>query len=372
MKPWIPDQLPLAVLDAGRLISAVGEANAALSGYDGLLRGMVNPGLMLSPLLANEAVLSSRIEGTQATLGDVFESDAGEEEDDPEKKADLDEVLNYRAAMREASDALRERPITLGLIRALHAILMRGVRGQDKEPGTFRTEQNWIGPKGCQMEQANFVPPNPIIMGEHLDSLELYVAGEDLDPLVQAAVFHAQFEIIHPFKDGNGRLGRLLIPLFIFCKNRIHVPMFYLSGYLDTNRDEYYGRLRAITDHSEWNEWVLFFLRAITHQARLNTSVAQSMMDLYEKTKTDVQEATHSRYSAQITDMLFKNPIFRISTMTILAEIPAPTSHQLVKSLIDNKIVTQIRQSSGRRPALYVYPKLMNLAEGRVIFAEPN
>lgn len=370
MNAWIPAQLPISNLDPARLIGLVGQANAALAGYDGLLRGMVNPEIMLSPLTTQEAVLSSRIEGTQATVGDILESDAGEEFD-AAKSADVEEVMNYRSALRAASDSLKDRPIRLTLVRALHSILMKGVRGQNKDPGKFRTTQNWIGPIGCTQEQANFVPPSPLQLQDHLEAWETYILGEDLDPLIQAAVVHAQFEIIHPFIDGNGRIGRLLIPLFLFCKERIHRPMFYLSGYLESHRDEYYARLRAITDRGEWNEWVLFFLRAIIEQANSNKKVATSVIELYDEMKLKVRDATRSQHSAQIVDALFQSPVFRISSLQNKAEIPQATAHKVAQQLVDAKVVVQVREGRGRRPGLYVFPRLVNLSEGRVVFKEP-
>jgi Fic family protein len=363
MKPWIPDHLPVP-LDAAKLITALGQANDALGRYDGLLRGMVNSDLMLSPLTNQEAVLSSRIEGTQATLGDVLESDAGEQFDEA-KHADVEEVLNYRRALRMAGDMLADRPITLQLIRQLHQVLMDGVRGQDKEPGSFRVAQNWIGDKGCSIERAKFVPPSPIVVMEHMERWEAYIAGEHLDPLIQAAVLHAQFEIIHPFIDGNGRIGRLLIPLFLYSKNRIHRPMFYLSGYLERNRDEYYDRLRAITEKGEWDEWVAFFLGAVTSQAKTNEKAATDIHALYDDMKTLIPAATKSQYAAQITDALFKHPVFRVSSIEDGGTIPPASAHKIVQQLVDAGIVRQIRRGSGRRPSLYVLPRLMNLAEGR-------
>jgi Fic family protein len=367
MNPFIPADLPVRSLDAARLISALGRATDALGRYDGLLRGMVNADIMLSPLTNQEAVLSSRIEGTQATLGDVLESDAGEEFDEA-KNADIEEVLNYRQALLLANQSLTDRPITLGLVRSIHQILMKGVRGQDKEPGTFRNSQNWIGPKGCTQESASFVPPSPMIVMEHLQAWEQYIAGEDMDPLIQAAVMHAQFEIIHPFVDGNGRIGRLLIPLFLFSKARIHKPMFYLSGYLESHRDEYYGRLRAITDDGEWNEWVLFFMRAVTEQAQQNEYAATSIYGLYEEMKEAVRAATKSQYSASVTDTLFRKPIFRVSHVEDSGTVPPASAHKIVQQLIEAGVVRQIREGKGRRPGLYIFPRLLNIAEGRDIY----
>jgi Fic family protein len=297
-------------------------------------------------------------------LGDVLESDAGEQFDEA-KHADVEEVLNYRRALRMAGDMLADRPITLQLIRQLHQVLMDGVRGQDKEPGSFRVAQNWIGDKGCSIERAKFVPPSPIVVMEHMERWEAYIAGEHLDPLIQAAVLHAQFEIIHPFIDGNGRIGRLLIPLFLYSKNRIHRPMFYLSGYLERNRDEYYDRLRAITEKGEWDEWVAFFLGAVTSQAKTNEKAATDIHALYDDMKTLIPAATKSQYAAQITDALFKHPVFRVSSIEDGGTIPPASAHKIVQQLVDAGIVRQIRRGSGRRPSLYVLPRLMNLAEGR-------
>lgn len=367
MNPFIPDTLPVDSLEPRRLITALGQANDALGRYDGLLRSMVNAELMLSPLTTQEAVLSSRIEGTQATLGDILESDVGEEFD-PDKNADVEEVLNYRHALRLASRELGERQLTLGLVRSLHQILMTGVRGQDKEPGSYRNTQNWIGPHGCTMDNANFVPPSPLIVMEHLEAWERYMAGDDLDPMIQAAVAHAQFEIIHPFVDGNGRMGRLLIPLFLYSKGRIHQPMFYLSGYLEASRDEYYTRLRAITDRGEWNEWVLFFLGGVISQAKQNEQSATQIHALYEEMKVTVQKATHSQYSATITDTLFRSPIFRISTIEDSGTVPTASAHKIVQQLIDAQLVRQIRAGKGRRPGLYIFPRLLNIAEGRNVY----
>jgi Fic family protein len=218
MGPYIPEHLPLKNLDYARLFGIVGRANAALARYDGLLQGIVNPQVMLSPLTTQEAVLSSKIEGTQATLDEVLEHEAGIEVEQ-EKQKDIQEIVNYRTALTSARDYLADRPISLGLLREMHKILLDSVRGQDKSPGEFRKEQNWIGPYGVTFEQATFVPPSPFQLMNHLEQWETYLRGNDIDNLLQAGVVHAQFELIHPFKDGNGRIGRLLIPLFLYQKN---------------------------------------------------------------------------------------------------------------------------------------------------------
>ena len=211
MSPYVPHALPLAGLDLARLIRKIGPANAALARYDGLLQSVVNPGVMLSPLTNREAVLSSKIEGTQATVDEVLEYEAGMEFEGA-KEQDIREIVNYRKALTLATDVLADRPLSLALIRSMHAVLMDSVRGEGKSPGQFRVNQNWLGSEGCEIDQATFVPPSPLQLLDHLEAFEHYLATDDVDPLVQVAVVHAQFELIHPFKDGNGRIGRLLIP----------------------------------------------------------------------------------------------------------------------------------------------------------------
>lgn len=366
MQPYEPTILPPPGIDIAQLVTLVGEANAALARYDGLLQGMVNPAVMLSPLTNQEAVLSSRIEGTQATVEEVLEHEAGQEYD-ANKEADIQEILNYRQALTLAAESLRDRPLRLGLIKALHKELMNSVRGQDKEPGEFRKTQNWIGPYGCTIETATFVPPNPLQLIDHLQAWEHYLEINDVDPLLQTAIVHAQFEILHPFKDGNGRIGRLLIPLFLYSKGRLSTPMFYLSAYLESNRPEYYARLAAITREDDWTNWTAFFLRAIVEQARGNIARVQAILGLYEEMKTKVREITRSQHSAQIVDALFDRPIFRISDFAVRADIPKPTAHPLLRQLQEAGLLKLLREGSGRRPAILAFPELLNIAEGRKV-----
>lgn len=362
MQPYTPEALPITTLDKSALFSEVGEANAALARYDGLLMAMVNPAVMLSPLTNQEAVLSSRIEGTQATVEEVLEHEAGQEYDE-EKNRDIQEVLNYRKALMLAKDSVMERPIRLGLIRELHDILMDSVRGENKEPGQFRKDQNWIGAPGSPMEYASFVPPNPLQLMDHLQAWEAYLGSDDIDPVVQAAIVHAQFELLHPFKDGNGRIGRLLIPLFLYSKGRLSSPMFYLSAYLEKHRDEYYERLRSISQQGDWSAWCAFFLRAVTAQAKQNGATLREIMDLYEVTKLQVRDITRSPHSAQLVDALFDRPIFTAADIARRAAVPKPTVHKLIKSLLDEGMLDTVREAAGRRPAILTFAELLNTLE---------
>jgi len=366
MNPYIPDTLPLMNLDHGRLIRLIGPANAALARYDGLLQSVVNPRIMLSPLTNQEAVLSSKIEGTQATVDEVLEFEAGMEFDS-EKVRDIQEIVNYRTALSLAKDSLDHRPLNLSLLRQMHSVLMNSVRGADKTPGQFRITQNWIGPENCPMERATFVPPSPLQLLDHLEAFERYMAVDDVDPLVQAAVINAQFELLHPFNDGNGRIGRLLIPLFLFQKRVLASPMFYLSEYLEAHRDQYYSGLRGISQQSEWTGWVEFFLTAITEQSQANTVRVRNILQLYEHMKQKISDLTRSQYALKVLDALFDRPIFESSDFVARSGIPRNTALPFLRKLRDGGILSLLREKSGRRSAILAFSELLNIAEGRKI-----
>jgi len=366
MEPYIPDALPLDCLDVGRLICKVGPANAAIARYDGLLQSVVNPSVMLSPLTNREAVLSSKIEGTQATVGEVLEYEAGMEFD-PEKVNDIQEVINYRKTLTLASESLADRPITLPLILQMHSILMDSVRGADKAPGEFRKDQNFIGPAGSTIEQAKFVPPAPLQLLDHLQAFERYIAGNDIDTLIQCAVVHAQFEILHPFKDGNGRIGRLLIPLFLYQKQALASPMFYLSEYLEANRERYHQSLRAIGTAAGWTAWVEFFLEAVEQQAIANAERVKGILDLYERMKQRITDLTRSQYALKVLDTLFDRTTFKSSDFIERSGIPKDSAMLFLRTLREAGILATLRESSGPRPTIMAFRELLNCAEGRDI-----
>ncbi|MBP6718405.1 MAG: Fic family protein [Rhodoferax sp.] len=371
MQPYTPDALPLDKLDYRLLLPLVGQANAALARYDGLLQGIPNPAVMLSPLTTQEAVLSSKIEGTQATVDEVLEQEAGLIKKG-EKYEDIQEISNYRQALYSAREYLKDYPIRLSFVRELHRILMGSVRGKDKTPGAFRLDQNWIGKHGCTMEQASFVPPNPIQLPDHLQAWEHYLDSDDVDFLLQTAVLHAQFELLHPFKDGNGRIGRILIPLFLYQKRALSQPMFYLSEYLENHREEYYERLKAISEDGDWNGWIAFFLQAITIQAAQNSKRVTAIQSLYEEMKLAIQEVTHSQYTLHLLDAIFTKPIFRSSDLTarMFREfgIHEKTTPGLLRQMKAAGILRELQAGSGRRPATLCFPRLINLAEGHEVF----
>lgn len=366
MKPFVPHVLPPDDLDFGALIGLVGEASAAVARYDGMLESVVNPAILLSPLTTQEAVLSSKIEGTQATLDEVLEHEAGQTYDE-EKTRDIQEIVNYRSALSLAGEVIEKQPLSLSMLLHLHRILMDSVRGQNKSPGEFRKDQNWLGPYGCEMEQATFVPPNPLQLMDHLEAWESYLQSADVSPLIQCGVIHAQFEIIHPFKDGNGRIGRLLIPLFLKMKNQLRAPTFYLSAYLEAHRETYYAHLLGISQRGDWQSWVEFFLTAVTEQAKLNTDKVRRTLELYEQMKVEIAEATRSQHAVQILDAIFHRPVFETSDVVTRTGLVKQTVLPLIRKLKDAGTLTTIRESRGRRPAILAFPRLLNITEGRDI-----
>lgn len=226
MPPFIPPNLPIRSLDFAHLAKRIGEANCKIARYSGLLEAIPNMDVLIAPMTVQEAVISSKIEGTQASFSEIFKSEAGEKYT-PNKSADIQEVINYKNSILAAEEMFEERPfIHLNMIKKLHAILLHGVRGENKSPGYFRTIQNYIGPYGCKIEDATYVPPAPQDMGRALDNFEQFLNDDTAEPLVQLAQVHAQFELIHPFLDGNGRIGRILIPLFLQQKHYLKRPVF--------------------------------------------------------------------------------------------------------------------------------------------------
>ncbi len=351
-------------IELGTVVALIGRANASLARYDGLLESLINPDIMLSPLVMKEAELSSRIEGTIATANEVYQQQAGEKFE-PRKDADIQEILNYRSTLRTAGNILGTGRLSLHLLRQMHENLMQGVRGQDKNPGQFRNTQNWIGPRGCTMEEATYTPPDPLILQELLEQFIEFAnrLDDSLDPIVQAAMIHAQFELIHPFDDGNGRIGRILIPLFLVRRGSIISPSLYISGYLEAHRDEYYQCLENISRNGDWPGWIKFFLNAVVTQSESNLKLVRNILELYERKKKEVSELLHTDQAIYIVDMLFDTPVFRANELHQRLNIQRQRAAQYIRSLKDAGIVIELRPSKGRTPALLSFEELWEITD---------
>lgn len=364
-------KFPPKNMDWSRLIPLIGPANAALARYDGLLSAIPNAHILLSPLTTQEAVLSSKIEGTHVTMGEVLEIEAGGASDDytQPKRNDAEEVLNYRKALRACVGEMEHRPLSQHLLKATHRLLMEGVRGRDKSPGSYRMDQNWIGPKGCTIDQASFVPVAPEHLQNGMDEWERYLGSiTEPDLLVQLAILHLEFEALHPFKDGNGRLGRMLIPLYMFQRKLLKSPDFYMSAYLEANREEYQERLRAVSRDGEWTSWCAFFLQGVQQQAVENEHKALKILELYNRVKGQIVDLTHSQYSVRALDFIFEVPVFTATMFANNSKIPKPTAARILKIITKEDLLRPLREGKGRRAGIFIFRELMNIAEGKDMF----
>ena len=365
------NQFPPKAMDWLRLIPLIGPANAGLARYDGLLSAIPNAHILLSPLATQEAVLSSRIEGTRVTIGEVLEIEAGGNSDalTPSRHEDAEEVLNYRKAMRACVAEMEHRPLSQQLLRAAHSLLIQGVRGRDKSPGSYRLDQNWIGPHGCTIEKAGYIPIAPEHLQQGMDEWECYLGSTDEpDALVQLAILHVEFEALHPFKDGNGRLGRMLIPLFLYQRNLLTHPDFYMSGYLEANREEYQERMRAVSHNGDWTEWCLFFLKGICEQAAENAQKAQAILLLHDRIMTRIADLTHSQYAIHAAEFIFQTPIFSAPLFTNHPGIPKTTASRILTILRNEGILRTMQEGKGRRYGIYAFRELLNITEGKEVF----
>ena len=364
MEPYRVSKLPIADIDWTAHVSLIGKANAALARYDGMLQSIVNPAVLLSPLTTQEAVLSSRIEGTQPDMEEVLRFEA-----DPQlhveasRKNDIHEIINYRKAMVHAVSEIGNRPFCLNLIKELHNILLDSVRGRDKARGQFRRTQNFIGHAGDPIEKATFVPPVWDQVESAMSDWESYFHTEEKDHLVQLALIKAQFELIHPFLDGNGRLGRMLIPLFLFEKRILSSPMFYLSSYLEKNRDAYIARLKALSTENDWDGWIAFFLAALAEQAEANAVKTRKILNLYEEMKRKIPGIVRSRYSIQAIDAVFDRPIFQSGDFIIKSGIPRESALRILSELKKAGFLKDLTAGRGRRAAVVSFSQLIQITE---------
>ena len=346
-----PDGYPAFVLEPAprqldlseACLAALDEASHQLGILQGIGRQIRNPHLLISPSMSREAVLSSRIEGTQTTMSDVYAADLGQEE--LVQAPDVREVRNYRAAHEFG---LRTKlPLSLRLIRELHKRLMKGVRGQERHPGEFRTYQNFIG--ATNGADATYVPPPVPQMKDLLDDLERFLHDDGLRPLVHAAVLHYQFEAIHPFGDGNGRVGRLLIPLFLRERGLLPQPLLYLSAYFERSRSDYYEKLLRVSSHGEWGEWIRYFLVGVSTQAQEAADLADRLVALHNRYREELQAKHVTANALALIDALFENPLIYTRRAESLLDVSAPTARATIRALEEHGIVREITKRNWRK-----------------------
>lgn len=360
-----PDRFPPKSLDWPELLPLIGRAQRAIAGYEGVLYAVPNPDLLLSPLAAQEAVLSSRIEGTRSSLSEVLAfGPTGDAPGEPMgDRGDAREVLNYRLALDAAIRRMKDLPLSLRLIREAHEVLTDGVRGGAAQPGEFRRVENWIGPPNSTRETATLLTCPVPELDDAMSAWERYLHEEMPDALVQLGVVHAWFEAIHPFLDGNGRLGRLMAPLFLKSKGVLQRPHFYLSEYLERHRHDYYRTLLIAQRGDGWAPWLRFFLRAIGKQAVANTAKARRLLALHDEYKDRVQVATRSQHAVRVLDFLFEQPVFHTTGLPRASGVPKPTAARILRVLRDLGMLRELWPARGRRSAVLWFPELIGIAE---------
>lgn len=335
---FLPAPLPPRLTYGPELVTLISKADAALSELSGLGRLLPNPHLLIAPWMAREAVLSSRIEGTRASLSDVLIDEIGGV--GPKPPEDLGEVRNYIVALEHGIQRLPKLPLSLRLVREIHAKLMTGVRGDKAIPGEFRRSQNWIGATGSTPATATYVPPPAENLTECLGDWEKFLHQRDAMPdLVQCALMHEQFEAIHPFLDGNGRVGRLLITLFLIERGRLSQPLLYLSDYIDEHRQDYYDLLQRVRTHGDWDSWLRYFIHGVQVTAADAVKRTSHVIELREKFRNRVSDKPKA---LALVDQLFTNPYLTVARVQEVLKISNPTARKLIDLLVERKLIAQM------------------------------
>lgn len=359
-KAFVPKPLPPnppLVFD-GDMLALLSLAERSLGRLDGVTRLLPNPDLFVDMFVRKESLLSSQIEGTQASFTDIVRDDSLTD--------DVQVVSNYVSALRYGLSRVRELPISLRLLREIHGVLLATGRGSACTPGMFRTTQNWVGPPGCDLANANYVPPSPFDMGKALADLEnfLYDAGETLPPLIRIALIHAQFETIHPFLDGNGRVGRLLITFWLVWQGIVEKPLLYLSLFFKRERTEYYDRLMRVRTHGDWEGWVRFFLRGVAEVSNEACVAADRIISLHTELSRQIAQDPIGRHGALVLDALFACP--DTSRRRLFAYLEGRLSCPTIGKVLEGLVALGVLERGGtpRRPRYRLTRYLAILEEG--------
>lgn len=354
-------RFPPEELELSRLIEPLARAQDAVSRYDQMLLSLPNSELLLAPLRHNEAVISSRMEGTISTVDEVMIYEA-ETADDGKADARIDaiEVFLYKEVLRRAQDAVSSgEPVNEGLIKNAHRVLLSYGRGASKDPGHYKCKQNYIGDDRRRI--IHFKPISPLQLQPAMTALLGFVETSDMLHLFKIAVAHVEFEALHPFNDGNGRIGRLLITLLLWKLGLIHKPHFYVSAYLETHKEAYIELMRSVSKDDDWTSWIEFFLIAIAEQADANILTARRITDLYEEMKQPFREISGSKWSMAAQDCIFENPVFKNSQLMKRSGMPKHVTTRITRLLHENGLLREVRPASGRRGALYLFEPLMDI-----------
>ena len=337
------------------------KATETLARFDQMIKNLHNSELLLAPLRNQEAVLSSRIEGTISTIDEILQYEADHDSGLSENaRADVIETILYQRALKNAQEALEDGyQFSLNFIKQMHQQLLFFGRGASKSPGEFKKEQNFLADRAARKIQ--FIPISAEKLNDGLHELINYIEKSDSPALIKAGVAHIEFEALHPFQDGNGRIGRMLITLLLWKSGVLSQPHFYISGYFEENKEEYIDAMRNVSKNNDWDGWIKFFLTAVHQQAVKNLMIAEQIRDLYEEMKIEFTDLLSSKWSVATLDFIFTNPVFRNSKFINVTQIPAATATGVIKKLIERGYLVQKEAASGRRPALYSFEPLMRL-----------
>lgn len=357
------EKFPPQNLDYGKIVNSLLKATDALARYDQMLKNMHNSEILLAPLRNQEAVISSRMEGTISTMDEILKFEADSENDSEEAKnvrSEVFETILYQRALLNGQRAMKDGyPLSQHLIKTLHQQLLSFGRGAQKSPGQYKTEQNYLADNIKQ--KVLFTPISPEKLNDGLEKLFTYIKDGSDPILIKTALMHLEFEALHPFQDGNGRIGRMLITLLLWSSGTISEPHFYVSGYMEEHKDEYIDTMRNVSENNNWEAWCIFFLNAIEKQAIRNLEIAERIKNLYEDMKPVFSDALSSKWSVNALDYIFTNPIFRNNRFTSKSGIPGPTAARFTRILLDKELLRTLEESSGRRPALYAFEPLLKL-----------
>lgn len=357
------EKFPPKDLNYGKIVNSLLKATDSLARYDQMLKNMHNSEILLAPLRNQEAVISSRMEGTISTMDEILKFEADSENDSEEAKnvrSEVFETILYQRALLNAQRAMIDGyQLSQHLIKTLHQQLLSFGRGAQKSPGQYKIEQNYLADKIKQ--KVLFTPISPEKLNDGLEQLFTYIKDSSDPILIKTALMHLEFEALHPFQDGNGRIGRMLITLLLWSSGTISEPHFYVSRYLEEHKDEYIDTMRNVSENNDWEAWCIFFLNAIEKQAVRNLEIAESIKNLYEEMKHVFSDTLSSKWSVNALDYIFTNPIFRNNRFTSKSGIPGSTAARFTRMLLDKELLRTIEESSGRRPALYAFEPLLKL-----------
>lgn len=354
---------PPVSFDKASILEPLLEATDALARYDQMLKGMHNSEILLAPLRGQEALASSRMEGTFSTLEEVLEL---ESEANPELsmkdeyRSEAVETYLYGRALRIARQSMEDgQPMSKALIRQMHQLLLSFARGQSKNPGKFKIEQNYIGTRGSP--KVSFIPIAPEQLESGIEQMLSFTENSEWPALLRVAISHLEFEALHPFKDGNGRVGRMLVTLMLWRLGCISMPHFYISRFFEEHKADYILHMREVSASGAWEVWCVFFLNAVKEQAFQNLQVAESTRNLYEEMKERFTMLLNSPKAVTALDYVFTNPVFRNSRFTRNAGIPAHTAARFSRILLEQGLLAPVREASGRQSAIYSFEPLLNL-----------